>query len=159
MHQRSVSLFCFTSNLGLNGLSGFWSSFRRDHTRGRGVVAETNLAIFKDTDVSREATWGVVRSKPPSSADTVAKVGQDHDVNRMGNNTFRVGPSRVFFVTQGNVNVAVESNTRIGLFTRGAEVASDLFHMSPTNVAIHHHGGSKRPVVFRETLSQTPWEQ
>ena len=49
---------------------------------------------------------------------------------------------------------AVESDTRVGLFTRGAEVAYDLLYNIPTNVAIHNYWDSERLIVFGKTLKR-----
>jgi hypothetical protein len=62
-------------------------------------VAESNLTVFKDANVPREATLGVVWGHPPSLSDTVSEIDTDHGVDVMWNDALRVDPSRVRFVT------------------------------------------------------------
>ena len=49
---------------------------------------------------------------------------------------------------------AAESDARVGLFTRGAEVASDLSYLAPANVAIHDYWDIERLIVFSKTLKR-----
>jgi hypothetical protein len=50
------------------------------------------------------------------------------------------------------VDGAAESDARVGLFTRGAEVASDLPYLAPANVAIHGYWDIEKLIVFSKTL-------
>ena len=61
-------------------------------------MAESNLTIFKDVNVPREATLGVASGNRPSLSDTVSEIDTDHGVDVMWNDALRVDPSRVTFV-------------------------------------------------------------
>ena len=62
-------------------------------------MAESNLTIFKDANVPRGATLGVVWGNRPPLSETVSEVNTDHVVDVMWDDAFRIDPLRVFFVT------------------------------------------------------------
>ena len=86
-------------------------------------------------------------------ADAVVEIDTDHGVDVVWDDALRVNPPRVWLITSGDVDGATNGDARVGLFTHGAEVASDLPYLAFANVAIHVYWFSERLVVFGKTLN------